>query len=271
MQHKHTSQHASWRELLEAPGPDSHIVQIYDSDDFLASGVALFAAQGLKQGEAVLLTGTKAHLGGIQRKLATLGVDFGSAVRNAQLTIADALAAVDAVLVNGMLDEDLFHAKATAALERARADGRFTGVRWWGEMSNVLYQQGNERAALAAEKLGDAATKDLGVRLFCSFHYDKFDARGYDGILRAVCCAHSHVIPAEDYVRHRLAVNRAIAEVVGEIRGPLLQSLLSWKGLSCDLPSSQALLFWLRDTMPERLGEVLSRAKLYQVPQAVHA
>ena len=27
-----------------------------------------------------------------------------------------------------------------------------------------------------------------------------------------MCCKHSHVIPAEDYVRYRLAVNRAIAE-----------------------------------------------------------
>ena len=263
--------HASWRELLEAPGPASHIVQIYDSDDFLACGVAVFAAEGLKQGDAVLLTGTEAHLAGIRQKLAASGVDVQAAVRNAQLTLADVHAAMAAVLVNGMPDNELFQAHATVALERARAHGRFTGVRCWGEMSNVLYHQGNPRAALAAERLGDAATKALGVRLLCSFHYDKFDARGYEGILREVCCAHTHVIPAEDYVRHRLAVNRAIAEVVGEIRGPLLQSLLSWKGLSCDLPSSQALLFWLRDTMPERLGEVLSRAKTYQVEQPVAA
>jgi hypothetical protein len=66
-------------------------------------------------------------------------------------------------------------------------------------------------------------------------------------------------------VRHRLAVNRAIAEVVGEIKGPLLQSLLSWKGLTCELPSSQALLFWIRESMPERLQDVLARARAYQL------
>jgi hypothetical protein len=65
-------------------------------------------------------------------------------------------------------------------------------------------------------------------------------------------------------VRHRLAVNRAIAEVLGEIRGPLLQSLLSWKGLGCDLPSSQAQLFWVRETLPERFEEVLSLVKAHQ-------
>ena len=65
-------------------------------------------------------------------------------------------------------------------------------------------------------------------------------------------------------MRHRLAVNRALAEVVGEIKGPLLQSLLSWKGLTCDLSSSQAILFWVRDAMPEHFHDVLARAKAYQ-------
>jgi hypothetical protein len=69
-------------------------------------------------------------------------------------------------------------------------------------------------------------------------------------------------------VRHRLAVNRAIAEVVGDIKGPLLQSLLSWKGLACDLPSSQALLFWVRDALPEHFQDILSRARTYQLEEA---
>jgi hypothetical protein len=131
-------------------------------------------------------------------------------------------------------------------------------------MTNVLYQQGEQRAAVALEDLGSAAAAKHGATVFCSFLCDRFDAAGYDGVLKDMCCKHTHVIPAEDYVRHRLAVNRAIAEVVGEIRGPLLQSLLSWKGLACELPSSQAILFWIRDSMPERFHEVLQRVKAYQ-------
>ena len=63
--------------------------------------------------------------------------------------------------------------------------------------------------------------------MFCSHLCDRFDPAGYDALLPQLCCKHSHVIPAEDYVEHRLAVNRAIAEVIGEIKGPMLQSLLS--------------------------------------------
>ena len=41
--------------------------------------------------------------------------------------------------------------------------------------------------------------------------------------------------------------------------------LLSWKGLGCDLPSSQALLFWIREAMPEQFQAVLSRVKAHQL------
>jgi hypothetical protein len=38
--------HASWQELLASPAPGTHILQIYDNDEFLASAVAFFAAEG---------------------------------------------------------------------------------------------------------------------------------------------------------------------------------------------------------------------------------
>jgi hypothetical protein len=250
--------HASWQELLAAPVAASHIVQIYDRDDFVASGVALFAAEGLKRGEAVLLTGTQEHLRAIRREMAAKGAEPDAAIGRGQLAVLD----VHDALRQGIPDE---------TLARSRADDRFAGVRWWGEMTNVLYQQGEKRAAVALEDLGSAAAAKHGATVFCSFLCDRFDPAGYDGVLKDMCCKHTHVIPAEDYVRHRLAVNRAIAEVVGEIRGPLLQSLLSWKGLACELPSSQAILFWIRDSMPERFQEVLQRVKAYQLDEPVES
>ena len=259
------TRHASWRELLASPAAASHIVQIYDSEDFLAAGAALFAAEGLLRGEAVLLAGTQAHLRGVHQALASRGMDADAAARQGQLSILDVHEALQAVLADGALDAQRFQALAGDALAKISADARFSGVRWWGEISNVLHLRGDEQGALLAEDLGDAAAKKHGATVFCSYLLDRFDPRGYDGMLRQVCAKHSHVIPAEDYVRHRLAVNRAIAEVIGDIKGPLLQSLLSWKGLSCDLPSSQALLFWIREALPEHFHEVLSRAKAYQL------
>lgn len=243
---KSFAHHASWQQLLEAPLPASHIVQLYDSDDFLTRAVAYFAAEGLRRGEAVLLTGTQPHLDGIRRALSSLGVEADATAGSGQLALSDADRGIDTTLV-----------------ARLSADARFSGVRWWGELSNLARLRGNRRAAAAMENLGDELAKRHGIRLFCSYLFDRFDRKGYDADLGGICARHSHVIPAADYVRHRLAVNRAIAEVIGEIRGPLLQSLLSWRGLVCDLPSSQALLFWVRDALPEYFDAVLSRARAY--------
>jgi len=255
--------HASWQELLAAPVPESHILQIYDNDDFVASGVAHFAAEGLSRGDAVLLTGTEARLRAVRRELLSKDVDYDAAVGRGQLSTFDVRRTVAALLRDNMPDADRYEVLADAAVEKARAGGRFSGLRWWGETPDFLHRQGNAAAALAVEDLGSAAARKHGAAILCSFLCDRFDPHGYDGILRDMCCKHSHVIPAEDYVRYRLAVNRAIAEILGEIKGPLLQSLLSWKGLACDLPSSQALLFWIRETLPDQFHSVLARVKVY--------
>lgn len=255
--------HASWQELLTSPAQGSHILQIYDNDDFVASGVAHFAAEGLRRGEAVILTGTEAHLRAVRRELQAKDVDYEAALGRGQLSLHDVRRNVEAVIRGGMPDAARFEAMAAAALEKARAGGRFSGLRWWGETGNLLLQQGYAKAALALEDLGTAAGLRHGAAMLCSFLFDRFDPRGYDGLLKETCCKHSHVIPTDDYVRYRLAVNRAIAEIVGEIKGPLLQSLLSWKGLACDLPSSQALLFWIRETLPDQFHSVLARVKAY--------
>lgn len=258
-----SARHASWQELLALPEPACHIVQIYDSHAFLANAVAHFAAEGLRRDEAVLLTGTPAHLRGIRRGLAARDVDAAAAVRCGQLLLWDAEQAVEAVTVDGRLDEACFGSLAGDALKRAVSGGRFSGVRWWGEMSRLMLERDQVHAALRAEDLADAAAAEHGIRLFCSYMYDCCDARSYDRLCD-LCSRHTHVIPADDYVGHRLAVNHAVAEEIGEIRGPLLQSLLSWKGLACDLPSSQALLFWVREALPERFPAVLSRMRAFQ-------
>ena len=262
--------HSSWQELVASPRRPSHILQIYDSDEFLAAGVGLFAAEGLSRGEAVFLSGTAPHLGDLRRTLRSHGVDIDRAQAREQLVLSSVEDTMAALMVDDMPDAERFRAFGDV-LGRASRDPRFSGVRCWGEMSHVLYQRGDTQAALGAERLAYESTLPHGAVLFCSYLLDRFDARAYDGALHEVCACHSHVIPAEDYVRHRMAVNRAIAEVVGEIKGATLQSLLSWKGLGCELPSSQAVLFWLRDALPDRFQDVLSRARAYQLGESSDA
>lgn len=255
---------SSWKELLASPPRAAHIVQIYDRQDFLAGAVAYYAAEGLQRDESILLSGTPATLARVRRALAKSGVDEAAAVREGRLALNDVHETLARVGGGKPWDGALFAAFADEVLGRRRAHACFRGIRWWGELANTLHHWGDRKGAAAIEGFADAAAARHGVTIFCSYLCDRFEAQAYDGMLGDLCATHSHFIPAEDYVGHRLAVNRAIAEVVGEIRGSLLQSLTSWKGLQCELPSSQALLFWLRETMPEQFEAVLSRAKACQ-------
>jgi hypothetical protein len=265
-----SSRHASWQSLLATPDRPAHMVQLCESDEALAHGAAYFVAAGIERGEAIVLTGTQPHLAGIRRALAASGIDAEAAERNGQITAGDAHQAVEAVTVDGLPDRARFEAVAGEVLARVSADTRFPGVRWWGEMSNVYHALGNRRGMLLDEEIGDAIARAHGVSLLCTFQCDRLDPASYDGLLQEVCRRHSHVIHADDYPRHRVAVNRAIAEVIGNFGSAELQSLFAWKGMAaCDLPSSQAVLFWLRETMPGHFREVLEKTRQHLGPEAL--
>ena len=254
---------SNWRDALREPTYPSHLLQICDSDEMVAAGAGYFAAEGLRQGQAVILTGTKLHLEGIRAVMRRLGADAESAERNGQLFVGDAHEAVKAVMVNDLPDRDRFEAIASEAIIKARSDPRYRGVRWWGEMSNVFNQLGKTAAVAIDEQIGDDICRKHNVALLCSFQLDAFQASSYDGAMQTLCTHHEHIMPARDDTRERNAVNQAINEVIGSIEGRRLDSFKSWKAPQCHLPQWQALLFWVRDTMPQQFPAVLNAARAY--------
>ena len=261
--HTLRAQHSSWQDVLRSPARPTHIVQICDSDDVLVEGAGYFVTEGIDRGEAVILTGTQSHMHGIRRVLRSRGINVDACESRGQLVFTDAEEAVKAVLVGNEPDRQRFEDIAAQVMEPLVADTRWSGLRWWGEMSNVFNKLGLQTAVLRDEEIGDGICRKYGLSLMCSFQCDRFDPASYNGCLQDVCTRHTHVIPSDDYALHRVAVNRAVSDVIGNIRGPALQSLLTWKALQCELPSSQAVLFWLREEMPEYLPAVLARARAY--------
>jgi hypothetical protein len=251
----------SWRKLLADPGEDGHIVQLYQDGDFYGEAISHFAGEGLVRGESIILVATKPHWENISARLRGKGFDLDALFRDGQLTLLDADSTLPKFMAGNLPDGEIFKPLARQTIAKARAGGKFPRVRWWGEMVNVLYVGGNARGSNRLEQYFDEVAHEESIPIFCSFFMDKFDPKIYEEAFGNVCRTHSHVIPCDDYVRHRLTVNRAISEVIGDIKGPVLQSLVSWQGAASLMPSSQALLLWLKDHMPDHFERVLALAR----------
>jgi hypothetical protein len=195
------------------------------------------------------------------------GFDVAALSRRHQLTVLKADLTLPRFMAGNMPDAKTFKGLAEQTIDKARAGGKFARVRWWGEMVNMLYVDGNKRGSHRLEQLFDEVAHEQSIAIFCSFLMDKYDPRIYEEDFGNVCCTHSHVISAQSDVSHKEAVNRAIKEVIGEIKGPLFRSLAMWNGMPCVMPSAQALLLWIKETLPMHFGEVTARARAYERTQ----
>jgi hypothetical protein len=252
-----------WKYLLANPGPDGHIVQLYQDEAFYSEAISHFAAGGLVRGESVILVATQPNWRNISHRLEDKGFNIPDLFDRGQLTLLDAAETLPKFMNGGMPDGKIFKPLARETIKKARRDGRFPAVRWWGEMVNVLYVEGNGKASNRLEEFFDEVAREETIPVFCSFLMDRYDPSIYEEAFANVCRTHSHVIPAADYPGHREAVNSAITEVVGSIEGSRLNSLVSWNNPATGMPSSQAMLLWVKKTMPQHFEDVLQRAKYY--------
>lgn len=256
---------SSWKELLANPGPGGHIVQLYQDADFYGEAISHFAAEGFLRGESIIIVATQPNWTNISARLMSKGVDPAEHIARGQLTVLDADATLPRFLVGGMPDGGTFKGLAAATIERARAGGKFPRVRWWGEMVNVLYVTGNQRASTRLEELFDEVAHEQSIAIFCSFLMDKYDPKIYHHDFGDVWRTHRQIIPTEDYALHRAVVDRAVGEVLGPIDGPLLRSLVAWAhSHSPRMLSSQSTLLWVRDAVPNKFDEVLAYARKYE-------
>lgn len=253
---------APWKALLADPGIDGHIVQLYQEDRFYGEAISHFAAEGFVRGESIILVATAHNLKNISARLTAKGFDLPDLCRRGQLTVLDADQTLPKFLRGDQPHAKTFKAIARSTIEKARAGGKYPRVRWWGEMVNVLYVNGNGRGSARLEELFDEVAHEENIAIFCSFLMDKFDKGIYEGPLGEVCRTHAHLIPAEDYSRHRDCVDEAVAAVFGRLDDKFLKSLASSrKRATIGMPASQALLLWLKEAVPDKFGEVLDVAR----------
>src|SRR5882757_7353878 len=250
-----------WCGLLDHAAPRDHIVQLYQDEQFLSRAVCRFAVSAINHGEGVILVPTAAHWNALRPRLEAEGVDVKAAQACGQLTVVDADQLLPNFMRNAMPDSPLFLGLAGETIAKARGGDRFTKVRWWGEMVNVLWERGDVAASMGLEDLFHKLAHDHEIAIFCSFLMDNFDGDVHARMLPRLGQNHSHLIPVEDYARLERAVAASLREAVGPVEaGVLEQQLLTRYTGPLDMPRSQAMLLALRDVLPVVANTVLQRS-----------
>jgi len=254
-----------WSGLLSSAGPRDHIVQLYQDQAFLNRAVCRFAAGAIANGEGVILVPTAAHWEAFRPRLEAEGVDVKAAQGRGQLTVVDADELLPRFMGDAMPDAPVFLGLASDVIATARGDGRYPKVRWWGEMVNILWEQGNVAASMSLEDQFDRLAHDHQIAIFCSFVMDNFNTEVHSRMLPRLGQNHSHLIPVEDYARLERAVAAALRETVGANDARVLEEqLMSKYSAEFKMPRAQALLLALRDNLPLVADSVLTRSrKLY--------
>ncbi|HKW15282.1 MAG TPA: MEDS domain-containing protein [Candidatus Krumholzibacteria bacterium] len=261
-----SDQREPWGGLLASAGPRDHIVQLYQDQSFLNRAVCRFAAAAIANGEGVILVPTEAHWAAFRPRLEAEGVDIDATQRKGQLTVVDADTLLPQFMRNAMPDAPVFLGLAADVIGRARDNGRYPRVRWWGEMVNVLWERGDVAASMALEDQFDRLAHDHEIAIFCSFVMDNFNGDVHAKMLPRLGQNHSHLIPVEDYARLERAVTEALRDTVGADEARVLeQRLLKRAPSPFQMPRSQALLLALRESLPAVADSVLARSrKLYR-------
>jgi hypothetical protein len=255
-----------WDHVLSHAAPRDHVVQLYQDQGFLNRAVCRFAGAALANGEGVILVPTVEHWNAFRPRLEAEGVSVKDAQDSGQLTIVDADELLPRFMQKALPDGPMFLGLAGEIIARTRGAGRFSKVRWWGEMVNVLWERGDVAASMNLEDLFDRVAHEQDIAIFCSFVMDNFNGEIHTHMLPRLGENHSHLIPVEDYARLERAVADALREIVGADEARVLESqLLSQYSAPLKMPRAQALLLALRQAVPTVASPVLRRSRdLYE-------
>ena len=184
---------APWNDRLAEPLAREHLVHLYQDDAVLVEGVALYAGRGLGKGEAVILIATAEHLEAIERQLLDAGLETADLKAWGQLVCIDAAPLLARFLDGARIDSARFHSILSDILGAVRRGGRFSKVRLYGEMVNLLWRH-NHPATRQLEELWNDAAEVHSLSLLCGYRVDGGHERDIPHDLQAL---HSHLIPLE--------------------------------------------------------------------------
>lgn len=242
---------AAWREVMVEPGAIRHLVLVHQTDAYLEGCVATWAARALTTGGGAILVGRPAHLAAILARIRILGVDVSDRLASGRLLTLEATTVMSGCFTDGKPDEAKFREVVGAAIDGVRkaCGSPDADIRAWGEMVDILHEQGRPVAARELEAMWDAFLEGDRARLLCTYRTGRV-------VELADACETHGALVVENGGDMELVTARLLQELfAGTSRAPSLELLLQHGGVAIGGPPPTAYLFPLdRWTRPHRVA-----------------
>jgi signal transduction histidine kinase len=227
--------------FIANPTAHSHGLQFYDSDEFLFDTVGRFLGAGLLAGDRLVVIATTEHRTGLMDRLGSFDVD--RAISEGQLLMLDAHQTLAAFMIGDAPDPELFRQTISRIFKPIGQSHPNARIRAYGEMVDLLWRDGNSRAAVRLEELWNDIGNDHAFSLLCAHVMGNFYREDEAAPFMEVCRAHSRVIPTESF--------SAVSD--GQARLPEISILQQrTRALETEIAHRKELEGALRDALHER-------------------
>ena len=186
--------------LVQEPTPPcacGHDVQFYRTDEFLLHAVVDFLASGLRAGQPIVCIATLAHLKEIVAALRRRGLDTDEFLSGREAVWLDARETLASFMEGPRPNRELFMATVGRVFELVLRGRHYLVVRGYGEMVNLLANEGNIAGALELEALWNDLAATHPYSLLCSYSVENFAHEAGVQAARQVCGHHSRTLRFE--------------------------------------------------------------------------
>ena len=171
-----------------------HGVQFYNDEASLTTTVSRFLAEGLKAGQPALLIATPSHSQAIVHGLEELGLDPMACRQAGELLLLDAKTVLSSFMVDDLPESTLFKRNLADVIERLCAGRKPCPIRAYGEMVDLLWQQGNAEGAIKVEILWNQLATAYDFALLCAYAFGHFYKQTRDPRYEQICDLHTEVL-----------------------------------------------------------------------------
>jgi hypothetical protein len=251
----------SWPRFLDNAPPADHGVQIYRELDELTASVGRFLDAGFQAGEPAIVIAAADHRHAFTTELERRDRKVDELEADGLLTWRDASEMLAAFMDGDTPSADRFEAVVDQVVDEVARRFPDRTIRAFGEMVDILVQQGQKAAAMAVEELWNGVLATRPLALLCGYELDVFDLETQATTLPEIVRAHTHPRPVADTARLAAAVHESLTEVLGAEAAAWIYVRVAEEVPRTALPRAQAVLMWLSRHRPGTARRVLQGAR----------